>query len=143
VVLAKNGFKSQIAKTLKDLVAKIPSITLKSTAKQPDAKTFDFTMEGGQIKFADKTKGEGMYDFVIMEAGELKIGEGHYGMSGEAASVKGAGRIYINSSGKIDYVDDYSGHYQPNRQELLDQTRTLQGAGLTAEKVDMVKTVPN
>ncbi|WP_160143455.1 LamG-like jellyroll fold domain-containing protein [Chryseolinea soli] len=114
-------------------------ITRKLTAKQ-NGKVFAFTIKDGKIKFADKNNGKGLYDFVITEKGEFKIGRGHYTLSGEAASVKGAGQIHIDSDGKIDYIDDYSGHYQPNKQELIQQAEALKAAGLTAEKLDVVTT---
>jgi len=133
----RTGGKNQITQALKSLVKDIPSISRKLTTKQ-DGKIFDFTSEGGKIKFADKNNSSGLYDFVLTEAGELKIGRGHYTLSGEASKVKGAGQININSEGKIDYIDNYSGHYKPDKQELVNQATALRDSGLTADELDVV-----
>jgi hypothetical protein len=50
--------------------------------------------------------------------GEIRIGLGHYYLSGNADFVMGAGRMKINNEGKISSIDAESGHYRPTDSEL-------------------------
>ncbi len=108
-------------------------IEAKIFSKQPKSETFNFSVKDGAIQGLD----EGWYDFTISNSGELKIGAGHYGMANEATSVKGAGQIYINSKGKINTVNNNSGHYKPTKEELINQAKLLLNSGLT-DDLDVV-----
>lgn len=69
------------------------------------------------------------FDFVITRNGQLKIGSGHGFMAGHKNAntnpdIFGAGKIKINkNTGKIEWVNDQSGHYQPNASqfEMIEQ----------------------
>lgn len=50
--------------------------------------------------------------------GNLKLGKGHYHLSGKADYVKRAGQIGIEK-GKIVYLDDQSGHYLPTSEDVI------------------------
>lgn len=54
-------------------------------------------------------------DFVVDFKNNLKIGLGHYYLSSNSDNVYAAGRLIVNHCGEIFYIDDKSGHYQPNK----------------------------
>lgn len=63
----------------------------------------------------------GRFDFIIMESGELRIGRGHDYLAKQAESVIGDGELYITEEGKVDMINNFSGHYQPTLAELIAQ----------------------
>lgn len=114
---------------VKKMLEGVADIVVKNTTKQ-SGYLLDFTVKDGSIAFKGQKNPEGTYDFVITTDGELRIGSRHYTLSEGAESVKGAGQVYINKGGKIEVVDNFSGHYKPDRIELINQTKILQAAGL-------------
>jgi hypothetical protein len=77
-------------------------------------------------------------EFVIMENGTLKFGEGHYFLSSKAEYVKGAGQIQLTEEGKIWYINNNSGHYLPTVEELKSQALYFKNLGVTVEDLDVV-----
>ena len=70
-----------------------------------------FLQEGEPLNFQG--------DYVILLNGELRIGDSHYYLSERAKQVLSAGCIDIEN-GKITYLDNWSGHYSPNKKDLID-----------------------
>jgi hypothetical protein len=122
---------------VKNLLEKVGSISVKNTNNQL-GKIYNFAIKNKTIRFSNKDYKAGLYDFVLTNQGELRIGRGHYVLSEGADKVKGAGQIFINKEGKIDYIDNFSGHYRPNKEQLLYQTEILKAASLLADKFDVV-----
>ena len=86
-----------------------------STAPQPSPENFwaDVKVANGKIEGLIPGK---KYDYVITypfdgSSPELRLGLGHYKISGNALAVKGAGSLRFNSEGKIYYINRQSGHY--------------------------------
>ena len=127
-------------KALGKFFDKLPTLSIKNTLLQPKAKgAFQFDIVDGAIQFKNTERTSGNFDFVITESGELRIGDGHFALSDQGATgVKGAGEIYINSNGKIEVINNNSGHFKPNEEELINQATTLRDAGLLADEFDVV-----
>ncbi len=96
------------------------------------------TKAAGSIKFDNKNLGEGFYDFVVTNGGKLKIGYGHYSLAGEAESVKESGQLFSNNKSKVELLTNYSGHYQPNVDEVVGVAKALRSNGLTSFDVGVV-----
>jgi hypothetical protein len=129
-------------KVLQEMLEGVGKIGAKLLTKQ-SGEILNITAKNGALKFTDANKGgEGWRDFVITNDGELRVGSGHYTLSGEAESVKGAGQIYITKEGKIDAVNNNSGHYKPDDSQLRKQASLLKASGLTTSDfmvVDVTK----
>ena len=87
----------------------------------------------------DKQNGEGWYEFVVMNNGELRIGEGHWFLSKSAQNVTSAGQVFINAEGKVEAVNDWSGHYQPNSNDAMNAAKIFQKNKLAAKNIVVVK----
>lgn len=61
------------------------------------------------------------FDFVITMDGELRVGLGHYYLSGNAPEVLAAGRLKITDEGKIWWIDFGSGHYRPGLDNIAEE----------------------
>jgi RHS repeat-associated protein len=111
---------------LQEKIANAGVINLKDASPQPNGVSHSFEISGGMLNISGRSKTNGKFDFVITNSGELKIGSGHYYLSGGASSVKAAGRLKI-WNGKVTYLNANSGHYRPNAaqaqqgQNLLNQ----------------------
>lgn len=117
-----------------------------STSPQPGPANFwaDVKVANGKIEGLIPNK---KYDYVITyssvgSAPELRLGLGHYIISGEADAVKGAGSLRFNSEGKIYYINRQSGHYIsiPNSNlagELDETVNILNSNGLTVSDIDV------
>ncbi len=128
---AKQGFRN--------FFEGISTIAAKSDAVQNAGKALNFTVDKGSIIFKNGDNKAGFYDFVITEGGELRIGNGHFALSDQGQTgVKGAGEIYVNESGKIGLINNNSGHYQPNQEQLKKQAVILRESGLTTDDFDVV-----
>ncbi|PHI19332.1 hypothetical protein CEQ90_13325 [Lewinellaceae bacterium SD302] len=87
------------------------------------------------------------YDYVITypfddSSPELRLGLGHYLISGGASGVKGAGSLRFNADGKIYYINRQSGHYismpiSKLPQELDEIVDILQQNNLTTSDVEI------
>jgi hypothetical protein len=90
-----------------------------------DGRKRSVSIANGEI-MVDGNIGNDSYDFVITSQGELRLGEGHYFLSDMADEVKGAGIINI-TNGKIDYIDNNSGHYVPTIKQTYAILQVLGG----------------
>jgi len=86
-------------------------------------------IENGKINISGRAVTNGTFDFVITNSGELKIGTGHYNLSGGAESVKAAGQIKI-FKGQVTTITNSSGHYQPSVAEGAASVSALKDAGV-------------
>ena len=75
-------------------------------------------------------------DFIITAGGELKLGKGHYHLSEMADEVQNAGRIGIKN-GKIEYLDNGSGHYRPGFDKLVEAANTFTNNNVTIEDLQI------
>lgn len=80
--------------------------------------SIDFSIQNNIIKVADKPANFDC-DYVILLNGELRMGKSHYYLSEMADEVLSAGRLGIEN-GKIEFLDNWSGHYNPNMDDLTD-----------------------
>jgi len=53
-------------------------------------------------------------DYLINIYGEFILGHGHYKLSKKNKHIIMGGEVIINSNGKIVYINNNSGHYQPS-----------------------------
>ena len=99
------------------------NITLKYNDPQPNGISYSYKIQNGKLNMEGRTVTNGNFDYVITNAGELKIGSGHYHLSEGANSVQMAGRLKI-WKGNVKHINGNSGHYRPtiaeeNRGKLL------------------------
>lgn len=59
-----------------------------------------------------------LLDFIIDEKYNIALGHYHLYLSNNKDYVYGAGRVMINESGFISYLDNHSGHYRPSYEEF-------------------------
>ena len=122
------------------------AITLKINPKKyviREYKNFEFEIVDKKILFKNfkdivksnfvNSSTDIFLDFVITKSKNLKIGYKHYYLSDESSFVYGAGRLHINSSGKIINVDNYSGHYHSNKKDLMNAVSLLKDMRLEVE----------
>ncbi len=69
-------------------------------------------------------------EYVILLNGELRLGEGHYYLSERAEQVLNAGTMGIEN-GKIIHLDNWSGHYQPDKIDLINAQKFFEQNQLT------------
>jgi hypothetical protein len=115
-------------------------ITAKLTSPNLKFGKLQFKIVDGKIIFKKKQKFPLAVEFVLNENGDLVLGEGHYFLSGEKPYLKGAGQMIIDENGKIDLINSYSGHYRPNKDELLTQAKNLRSLGITTNKIYITET---
>ena len=75
-------------------------------------------------------------DFIIDQNGKLKLGAGHFKLSDMADNVKGAGTVMI-TNGKIDYIDNNSGHYVPLASQMYKVIQALGNNGIVVPAKDL------
>lgn len=75
------------------------------------------------------------YNYVITLEGDLRLGIGHFHLSGNAGNVLGAGRLKVNNEGKIFWIDGSSGHYRPTNSQLDNSVQMLRDNNLTTSDV--------
>ena len=93
-------------------------------------KIFHYTLDNGNIKLEN---GIHEVDFIIDMEGNLRLGSGHSYLA-EGNSVQAAGKMKINSQGRIRLITNESGHYQPTVEQALNYPDILQKAGLNLDK---------
>lgn len=101
---------------------------------------FDFSIVNDVIKFSNPKRAptEGWVDFVIMQSGELRLGNGHYFLSDEAERVFSAGEIYLTRDGKITAVTDHSGHYLPTIENTVEAARVFRKNKIATKDLHVV-----
>lgn len=112
-------------------------ISAKSTAPQA-GESLGVIINDGNISVGGKVNGR--FDFVVTQSGELKVGSGHYYLSGEAASVQAAGRIRL-LNGQVVEVNNVSGHYAPTAIEAKNFPSILSNAGINTANTKLTSFV--
>jgi hypothetical protein len=94
----------------------LDDISVKKTTLQVGNKYFwaDMTVKNGKVMGLKPD----YYNYVITNSGELRIGKGHYHLSGNANTVKAAGGFRVKPNGKITDLDGQSGHYEPSASDI-------------------------
>jgi hypothetical protein len=94
------------------------------------------TVNEGKISLGGRSVTNGRFDFVVTEAGELKEGNGHYNLSGEAQNVQAAGQLK-NFKGEVMEINNASGHYQPSVFEAQSFPSILENTGVNVSKAKL------
>lgn len=87
------------------------------------------TFVNGQYVPEPNAPSEGLFDFVILNDGQIKVGDKHSWLSNGATEVVAAGELNI-VNGSITQVTNASGHYVPTVGDGMNYLRTLDGYGL-------------
>ena len=77
-----------------------------------------FQLDNGKLFFNQPEAYYKKLDFIVDCKNNLKIGLSHYYLASNSDNVYAAGRLIVNHCGEIFYIDDKSGHYQPNKAEF-------------------------
>lgn len=111
--------REEINKFLEQLdVTGLEDITLKTPAPQL-GRGYETKIENDKIiVLSDKFVPNKLYDYIIDVNGDLYVGKGHYKIAKKADKIKGAGEIKVNKEGKVTYLNNVSGHYEPTKQDL-------------------------
>ena len=80
-----------------------------------------------------------LYDFIVDVNGNLKIGGGHYRLSQKASNVKAAGEIKVDKYGKIIYLNNESGHYEPTKEDIQAIADEFKKMNLTSPNFELEK----
>ncbi|WP_353780274.1 polymorphic toxin-type HINT domain-containing protein, partial [Winogradskyella sp. 3972H.M.0a.05] len=133
-VLVHNGNPcSFLNKSIVDKMRKITVDPDQAKNFQPDGKTLNFTIEDDLI-MVDGKAFTGNKDFVITNEGALQLGNGHYHLSGNADSVKGAGEVAI-VNGKITDVSTNSGHYKPLKGDATSAAEAFKDSKIASDDI--------
>lgn len=117
--------KTFIDETIKDFIDEIDvrnlkDLQLKTQAPQVGKQKYRTSVENEKINVLDnKFLPNHKYDYVVDLDGEIHIGDGHYKLASKATAIKAAGEIIIDSNGKVVYLNNESGHYEPSKEDLL------------------------
>lgn len=100
-------------------VSNLKDISLKTNAPQVSRGRFKADIVDDKITvFSDDFKPNTKYDYVVDVNGDILIGDGHYKLASKADNVKAAGEIMIDNNGKVIYLNNESGHYEPSKEDL-------------------------
>lgn len=100
-------------------VQSLKDIELKTNAPQVSRSKYKTEVKDEKIFVLDNNfKPNHTYDYVVDSLGEIYIGDGHYKLASKAGSVKAAGEIVIDQNGKVTYLNNESGHYEPSKEDL-------------------------
>ncbi|MCS3528647.1 RHS repeat-associated core domain-containing protein [Chryseobacterium sp. JUb7] len=108
-------------------------ISAKSTAPQA-GESLGVTIKDGNISVGGKVNGN--FDFIVTESGELKAGDGHYYMSGQAENVQAAGSLRLHN-GQVIEINNVSGHYAPSATETKNFPSILSNTGVDTSKAKL------
>lgn len=93
----------------------------------------DFKTENGKIFFLKDVVYRGtdmstqLIDYIITPENKLILGRKHFWLTMEAGLtfVHGAGRLIKAQNGEISYIDNHSGHFQPDTSKFRKSLKTL------------------
>lgn len=108
-------------------------IPAKSTAPQV-GESLGLTVKEGNISIGGNANGR--FDFVVTKSGDLKVGSGHYYLSGEASNVQAAGQIRLHN-GQIVEINNVSGHYAPSAREAQSFPSIISKAGVNTSNAKL------
>ena len=75
-------------------------------------------------------------DYIINNDGEFLIGVGHYKLNKKGESLISAGRVMID--GKITYIDNDSGHYNPDFNHTKKIAEFLRSQNVTSSNLRVI-----
>lgn len=78
-----------------------------------------FINTNGRIYFKRAFAYHKKFDYILDVNNKFHIGLGHFFLIQNAPYVLAAGRLSINTLGLLSYIDNKSGHYQPNMDEFI------------------------
>jgi RHS repeat-associated protein len=122
LAMGMGGMISKMTSVSGFTTSKMPSplkgISLKNSSPQngPGFYSLSANVTGGKININGMAVSNGRFDFVILESGELRIGFGHNYLSEGASQVQAAGQIKL-FNGKVQSINNSSGHYMPSMSE--------------------------
>lgn len=111
------------------------AITAKSTTPQTDPDIFssyNTNISNGKVTIAGKQSTTGKFDYVITTEDVLKIGTGHFKLSGGAPTVQAAGQLSIKN-GTVSQINNSSGHYKPTVLEGKGSVEALDRLGVNTQ----------
>ena len=113
-------------------------ISAKSSAPQvgESFESLGTTIGNGKISVGGRSVTNGRFDFVVTSSGELKVGSGHYNLSGEAQNVQAAGQIKL-FKGELMEINNASGHYQPSVFEAQKFPSIFENLGVNVSKAKL------
>ena len=94
-------------------ITKLSLIRVKNPVPQVGYKNYDYSIKDDLILIED-----GVMDFIINKEGDLLLGNGHFKLNKKDKELIFAGKVGIKS-GKINYIDNDSGHYIPTIEESI------------------------
>lgn len=136
-----------------ELLSKVPLVIAKESSSQLSGTgkfgAYEVRLQDGQIQnFAIDSNGDSYWEafnklsedinFVITNDGRLKLGHGHYNLSGQARTVFSAGKLVIKN-GEITHIYNYSGHYQPSIDNLNKVAEVFEKLGVVSNDFIVVE----
>lgn len=110
-----------------DLVLDLPSVGSKKYETE--------IKDGNVIVLSEEFIPFKKYDFVVTTDGKLLIGLAHYKLSDKSKKIKSAGELIINDKGKITYMNNQSGHYEPTHKDLKSIVDLFEQMNLTQQEL--------
>lgn len=113
-------------------------IGVKNTAPQVGEafQNLGATIADGNISLSGRAVTNGRFDFVVTASGELKVGTGHFNLSGGANEVQAAGQLRL-FKGQVMEINNASGHYQPSAAEAKQFPTILSNMGVDVSKAKL------
>lgn len=133
-----NIINDEIQKYLDEFdVSHLGDVSLKTNAPQLDRRgLFNTNINNEKVEVLDnRFEPNKLYDYVVDNEGNLIIGGGHYKLSKKAEKVKAAGEIKIDNNGKVSYLNNESGHYEPTKEDLDAIIKTFQELKITSPEI--------
>lgn len=104
---------------------------------QVGSKNLEYDVDNHIFLFKTPHNVDELYDFIITTKGELYIGIGHYKLAKKEDVIKAAGSLKINNEGKINYIDNTSGHYRPTKNKLNEVYELFKSMNLLSDDVEI------
>ncbi|WP_148043570.1 hypothetical protein [Chryseobacterium sp. G0240] len=113
-------------------------ISVKNTAPQVGEafQNLGATIADGNISLSGRAVTNGRFDFVVTASGELKVGTGHFNLSGGANEVQAAGQLRL-FKGQVMEINNASGHYQPSAAEAQQFPTILSNMGVNVSRAKL------
>lgn len=103
---------------VKHITGTLPTIELKHKLPQIGGMKFMFNIIDDHIVFTKDHNWslitDTKIDFVIDDDYNIHFGLGHYKLNCKKETLRMAGSVKVNNRGKIYYIDNDSGHYEPD-----------------------------
>ena len=102
-----------------NITGELSTIYLKHYVPQVGSKMFDSILFNNKIKIlTTDIVNEINIDYIIDDDYNLLLGIGHFKLNKKKNTLKMAGTLKLNNEGKIMYIDNNSGHYEPDNQKF-------------------------